>query len=526
MVISFPYTGSLSILVFISWIPLLLTEASISQKNYRSGKVLIHAYITFLVYNLGTTWWVIYASPEGAAMAFIVNSLIMALVFYMFHLTKKFVGTKEGYLALIFYWLAFEYFHYNWDSSWPWLSLGNTFSIHPSWIQWYSYSGVLGGSLWILVINLLLFRAFQNVYLNKENWKIQTPFFILSGLGFLIPMTISLISFYTYEEKKDPIEVVAIQPNIDPYDEKFESSIKGQLEKLFHLAARKVRPETDLMVAPETALSGDFDANGATRDYSVNENFFEKTYPYHFITENQRKLYDVPLLIGASTYRVFENKHSHASREAFGGGFFEQYNSMMLLNKGDVDIIHKSKLVPGVETIPFASTFPFLEELSIDLGGTRGTLGIEPEPKIFKIDHIRIAPSICYESVFGEFIAIQCRKGADLICIATNDGWWKNTPGYKQHRSFASLRAIENRRSVVRAANTGTSCFIDQRGVTRQETKWWVPAVIRDTVNLNNEKTFYTMWGDVFGRTSAFVSVLLILLTFVRRFKRFVSPNG
>ena len=197
MIISFPFTGSLTFVAFVAWIPILLVEANVSKQNYRSGKVLIHAYITFFIYNIGTTWWVWNASPEGSILAFLLNSLLMALVFYAFHLTKKYVGNKEGYISLILYWIAFEHFHYDWESSWPWLSLGNVFSITPSWVQWYSVTGVLGGSLWVLMINLLLFRTYQNVLLKGEKWKIQTPLFYTAGFIIVVPLAISLVMYST-----------------------------------------------------------------------------------------------------------------------------------------------------------------------------------------------------------------------------------------------------------------------------------------------------------------------------------------
>ena len=182
--------------------------------------------------------------------------------------------------------------------------------------------------------------------------------------------------------------------------------------------------------------------------------------------------------------------------------------------------VHKSKLVPGAEIIPFSDIFPFLEDWSIQSGGPSGSLGVEKEPMIFKTNRFNFAPVICYESVYGEWVTEQCRKGAELICVATNDGWWGDTPGYKQHMSFSRLRAIENRRSVVRSANTGISCFINQRGDVLQPTDWWVPASIRQEVNLNSEQTFYTTYGNILGRSLGFVSVLLLLFTFVKRFTK------
>jgi apolipoprotein N-acyltransferase len=112
------------------------------------------------------------------------------------------------------------------------------------------------------------------------------------------------------------------------------------------------------------------------------------------------------------------------------------------------------------------------------------------------------------------------RKGANVLFIITNDGWWGNTPGHKQHLSFASLRAIETRRSIARSANTGVSCFVNQRGDIQQATKYWERDVIRQEINLNSKITFYTRFGDYFGRISSFISVLFILLAIVFGIKR------
>lgn len=498
--------------MFVAWIPLLIVEQHILKQHYRSGKVFIHAYLTFFIYNIGTTWWVWNASEMGSLMAFFLNTLLMSIVFYAFHLTKKYVGNKEGFIALFMYWVAFEYFHYNWDSSWPWLNLGNIFSILPSWVQWYSYTGVLGGTLWILVLNLLLFRILDNVYRKKESWGIQLPLFILAGLALFVPLIISLFTYYNYEEKKNPVNVVAIQPNIDPYNEKFEQGqLFNQLDKIINLARKKVDSKTDLIVAPETSISESFEEDNVQRIGS-----------YNYILNAKRDLFNVPWFIGASTYKFFEKKNSRSSIPLQGGpGFIEYYNTSLYIDKGNhPQFIHKSKLVPGVETIPFSQYFPFLASLTIDNGGTSVSLGIEKEPSVFRNGKFTLAPVICYESVFGEFVSQQCMKGAEIICIATNDGWWKDTPGYLQHMSFARLRAIENRRSVVRSANTGRSCLINQRGDVIVKTGWWVPAVISGELNLNSEKTFYTQYGDVMGRSFGFFSILLFLFMLVKRFKK------
>jgi apolipoprotein N-acyltransferase len=443
-------------------------------------------------------------------MAFILNSLLMTAVFQLFHFTKKYVGSKEGYIALIFYWIAFEYFHFNWESSWPWLALGNTFSITPSWVQWYEYSGVMGGTFWTLLVNLLVFRIYDNVYFKKETWRLQTPLIWLAGIGFSLPLVFSVYRYYSYIEVERPFDVVAVQHNVDPYNDKFNSSVYDQFDKILNLADSLCDENTDLLIAPETSLS-----------VRIEEENFHLTSLHSYIKQAQKSLNNIPIYIGGFTTRYFDKWNSRASRQLLGGpGFVEHYNTSIYLNERPIPgYVHKSKLVPGVEKIPFSNHFPFLEDLSIDLGGGTGTLGVEERPKIFADEKVKFAPVICYESIFGEHIAQQCYEGAELICIITNDGWWGNTPGYRQHQSFASLRAIENRRSVARAANTGSSCFVNQRGDILQPTKWWVEAVIKEKLNLNSDLTFYSKNGDSLGRVSSFVSALLVLFSFVKWFR-------
>ena len=121
--------------------------------------------------------------------------------------------------------------------------------------------------------------------------------------------------------------------------------------------------------------------------------------------------------------------------------------------------------------MPFPAIFGLLDDFAIDLGGTAGSLGMQAHPSVFRSGKITAAPVVCYESVYGDYVREYINQGANIICIMTNDGWWEDTPGYRQHCQYARLRAIEERRSIARSANTGISCFIDQRGEIHQATK-------------------------------------------------------
>lgn len=206
--------------------------------------------------------------------------------------------------------------------------------------------------------------------------------------------------------------------------------------------------------------------------------------------------------------------------------FYESYNTSVLISQDKApEFIHKSKLVLGVEKLPFSNWLPFLEKLSIQNGGTSGTLGSESEPKVLQSNGFTFAPVICYESIYGDWVARQCREGAEVIFVITNDGWWENTAGYKQHASFSRLRAIENRRYVARSANTGISSIINERGDVIIATDYWVMDAFRATVQLNDKPTFYITYGDLIGRSFEAVFFLLIIFNIVQILKRMLKPK-
>lgn len=434
----------------------------------------------------------------------------MSLTFVLFHFVKKGLKSNWAVWTLIPLWISFEYFHFNWDLSWPWLTLGNFFSIRTSWIQWYEFTGVFGGSIWILAMNILLFQWIHSVWIQKN--KKWNTWLISSLFMFMLPIVFSW--------KKLPIlpfkgarlyNVAVVQPNVDPYNEKFAlgTSNEQQLQRFFKLANSVVDSTTDLVVGPETAIS---------------QGFIESRLqglPFYSMIQNEMQHWGkAALLIGASTVELFDTKHSRASVYIPGQRiYYESYNSSLHIpQKGEPSFIHKSKLVPGVEMIPFSNIFPFLETLAIENGGTSGTLGIEKEPKVFHAKNT-LAPIVCYESIYGDFVAKQVRQGASILSVITNDGWWGDSPGYKQHFSFSALRAIENRRWVVRSANTGKSGVFDEFGGTVKETGYWKEAAFQVAIPTLGRMTFYTKHGDYLGQIAYLLSLIILMLSILYPFK-------
>ncbi len=502
-------------LIFIAFIPLLYVESELVA-SLKSGKwlMVIGAYVTFFVWNLLTTWWMTNASMEGGAFAIACNSMFMTVVFMLAHRAKNRIGDWWSGVIFISFWMSFELLHHRWDLDDPWLTLGNVFAAHVNWVQWYEYTGVLGGSFWVLFFNASLFKALKNKRFDFVQF-VKSKSALRHTLYIIIPISVSYyIQHSIVPDRGVPINVIVVQPNVDPYNEKFSASHQQQLNKMLSLASEKLGDSTDYVVFPETALTEYMWERGIENASSIRSiRAFLDTLPnLNFIT-------------GASTAKIFEEGEplsSTARKFKQADMYYDSYNTALQLKKGmPLQLYHKSKLVAGVEKMPLQFIFKYLENFTIDLGGISGSLGIQEERTVLydSTKGIGTAPVICYESVFGEHVSDYIKNGAGFISLITNDGWWGDTPGYKQHLAYGSLRAIETRRWIARSANTGTSCFVDPFGIIIKATEYWQEAVISHTIYSNNRITFYTKYGDLIGWVFVPISLLLLLYSQLIRFR-------
>lgn len=497
------------IVLFIAFVPLLLIEEFyLLQKKYVFG-VFNYSYLTFFIWNLFTTYWIYKATPMGVVLVILTNSAFMAFVFWLYHLSRRVTSQKVGRYALIIWWLAFEHIYFHTEISWPWLTLGNAFADNVSLIQWYEYTGPLGGSLWVLIINILTASLISEIAIKSSspNKKALTNG-ILIVLIIAIPFIVSKVIYEQYEEHGIETEVVVLQPNIDPYHEKFESmGMIEQLTKLIQLADQHVTNNTKFIVGPETAITE-----------TIWEQHVNNYASIHMIKEFLKENKHMAFVLGASTKKEFSatDKIPPTARKFKNVDiWYDRYNTAIQITPVDISFYHKSKLVLGVEKMPYYRYFKFIDNWAVNLGGTHGSIGFQKESSNFTFQGTTIAPIICYESVYSEYVSSYVQKGAQLLFIVTNDGWWGNTPGYKQHMRYARLRAIENRRSIARSANTGISVFINQRGDIIKETQWWRPTAIKAKLKANDVKTYFTINGDFIGRVATFSTVLILLLMLV-----------
>jgi len=511
---SWPARG-LPVLAFVALLPLLMVEGQMFDKrsHRRSVDFFMHAWLAFFVWNLLTTWWIVFATIPGMVTAVVVNSFFMAIPWWLMHVWRRMLPSRQGLLPVVFFWLSFEYLHSKWDLTWNWLDMGNVFAAWPRWVQWYEFTGTSGGAIWVLLVNILLFMLIKELRSQSRIAKRVRWFSGLAAVTFVVPLAISLIMHARYNENPNPVELVIVQPSYDPYQPaQTPTEAMQRVEAMTALASKALSPRTRFVVLPEAALPEGIWLHQAGMNRGVLQ-----------IREFLHLNPQLSLVTGSFTYKLYEDGQgaSRTARPVAGtSNSYDVYNSAVFIGQqGGFDHYHKSKLVPGIERMPFFTLLKPIGKLVSALGGTAGSMGTQPQRDVFQAapGEPVVAPVICYESIYGDYMSEYARRGAGLIFVLTNDGWWRKTPGHRQHHEYARLRAIELRKPVVRAASTGISSFIDQKGKVLKKTEWWEKTAIRESVNQNYRLTYYALQGNVAGKISVFFSALLLLAMISRK---------
>ncbi len=495
-------------------------ENTTKKKNYFT-RLCFFTWIYFVIWNIGTYWWLWNAVGVGVIGIFLLNAFLQLLPIIVYIFTRRFSVGFIDYLSLVSCWVFFEYIHLNWLLSYPWMNIGNAFGQVPIWVQWYEYTGALGGTIWVLLANILAYHVFI-----KSEVKVGA-FAVLV----LVPIAFSygLYSFYDESEtsiNQESVEMVVVQPNLDCYSEKFARNPKTgepstnhipfevQIQRYINLAKSVITDSTKYIIFPETA----FHQNATEYDYTSQEALKPV---FDFCREN-----NLILISGADTYKFYTGNDTvpkTARKTSEGDAYYDSYNSavqFVSFVEDSVSFYHKSKLVIGAETNPIKMVLPNQSAslLFVDIMGTMGTQSyrsvfVSPNSKA------KVAPVICWEAVYGEFCTEYAQNGANVIVIPTNEGWWGNTPAPRQLWALSALRAIETRRSVARAANTGISGFIDQRGKDISRSNYGEQTALKHTIKLNNQLTFYALHGDYLGRIAGFLAVVFFISAFVRKLR-------
>ena len=492
----------------------------------------LRTYFALLIFNEITLYWISgwHSDDIFLKIGGVATVLVHPLLFMIPVLTIYGISRFKKNLALIlfaFTWVGFEYFHNVWQLSFPWIELGNTETYNLNRVQYIEYTGVHGISFLICVISSLLYFLIEKIYTKK--WEIISKQAIVSY--FVLLILIFLPNFYSnsrlnkdnskYFHTNDSTKIInacIIQTNTDPF-EKWGGNHDQLIDSYISKLNDGLKFNPDLLVLHETAAPYYF-----LEDY----NFLKSKRFFDFVDSNNKYLVmGIPHL---QYYKDSTLAPKDAKKMSISGRYYDTYNSVIMIepgkNRKELTIHKKGKLVPFSERVPYQETLTFLRDW-IKWGVGISNWQIGDDETIFEIKdpnmniNSKFAALICFESVFSEYVSETVKNGAEFLVIVTNDGWFGHSSGPIQHEQYAVLRAIENRKWIVRCAQTGISCYVDPLGNIYDEIPYGTEGLIDRSIIANEEKTFYAVNGDLIGVFSYYIGIIsLVFCIGMYAFKR------
>lgn len=506
VLLSMGWLGLSGLSLLVALIPLLIISEHYSDSTRDFWRMSGWGAMTFLLWQAATVWWVWNATPIGPLASAIVGSFWNLVPLMVYHYTSKRAPRALAYTLFVALWLATEHIYNSAEvMTFPWLLLGHGFSNDIWAVQWYEYTGLFGGALWVLTSNVALFEILRS---KTKTAKVRASLIVL------LPMLFSIVLFFSYKPSQRETIISVVQPNVPCYAEERQARNTQNDVKIVKSLLDEVPAEASYVLLPESALS-------YINEFGSIDEAYVAMYGTQFEAMFGNNMASSKLIAGASTIKNYgKTPATDTAREYRGGNYYDYFNSALLVNsEGEVErIYHKGRLVIGVEAVPMRKIFKLFE---VDLGGISGQLGWGREHLVFENGDVKIGPSICYEGIYGDYFAGFARNGAEVMALISNDGWWGDTPGHRRLFDFARLRAIETRRSIARSANTGISGFISPRGETiGKRLEWDERGVLTANVELRDEMTIYTLYGDWIARIAGYVAVLALMYYVAYRVRR------
>ncbi len=443
-------------------------------------------YFTFFFFNLITLYWVgswtkdadPFLLVAGTTLMFF-NPCLFLIPSTLYYFARQRFGKNLSLLLFPFFWLSYEYLYSITDFRFPWITIGHGQSMFEIFIQVGDLVGSYGITLIVIFINIFLYKAWKSRKLARSK---KIVYALTALVFFLVPVLYGVFIYSSYAEKLQTQRIGLIQPDLNPWKKWDAGNLTEQLELYLDLSNRAISEGAEIVIWPESALP----VYLLTRAYQQQVNRI-----HEFVDSN--KIYLMTGMPDATFFRDSTKAPEDAKRNS-RGVLYTSYNSILFFSHGSKEVgkYGKIKLVPFGEKVPLVESLPFLGDVfKWNVGISSWNTG--KETKVFSTqDNIRIGGVICIESIYPDFCAEFVQKGADILAVVTNDSWYGNSSGPYQHKEFAKLRAIENRRSVVRAANGGISCLIDPLGNVVEKTKMFARDVLVVDVPISTKDTLFT----------------------------------
>ncbi len=489
------------------WVGLLPFFIVIEKKSAK-GSFLAGLYVGLVFYFLTMYWLIATLSTYGAmnivlcTLIFLLLALYLAAFFGLFAMLHRYTLKRfDSVFIAPLIWVPLEYLRTYLISGFPWILFGYATYRRFGLTQVADITGVYGQSFLILLVNSALYRMYRYFTSEKKKlYKIEAAITCAIFIAALLYGALSLDE--SIINKNNPIKVGLTQGNIAQELKWSENSRETTMENYTELTQKATEdiqknsnydnsPPT-LIVWPETAAP--FYIQNATNDRAKLIRLAKENNAY--------------ILTGALAY---EPKYDDPDGE------YDYFNSAFLIPptedaSGEVKLSRYDKvhLVPFGEYVPIHKILFFVDKLTEGIGDF--TSGKKAKNLKMVGHNYEFGVLICYESIFPNLVRNFVNNGADFLVNITNDAWFGDTSAPHQQVSMAAFRAVENKRYLIRAANTGISLVIDPFGRVIKNTKLLDRAYLTDEIYTINKDTFYSKYGDVFAVT---LSVILLLMLFL-----------
>ena len=499
-------------LLFAAFIPYFI----VIEKRTSLASINRFTYFTIFFYNFITLYWVGSWQPDtdpflmvaGVALLFF-NPCVFLIPSSLYYLAYKKFGRKTALYLFPVFWVVVEYLYSISDFRFPWLTLGHSLPYFHSFIQIADIIGSFGLGLLIIYINIFFYEAFKN-FTSQKNYIKQI---VIALILLIVPILYGVVKINQLVESDSKLKVGVVQPNLNPWKKWEAGNLTEQLNLYLFLSEKEIKNGAEILIWPETALPV----------YLLSGGYEGLVNRIHTFCDTN----NVYLMTGMP-YATFYFDSTTAPKEAKktnNGNYYTSYNSIIMFEPGsrNVPMYAKVKLVPFGEKVPLVDYIPFLGDLiKWNVGISSWNEGTEQ--KVFEVNtgdgKHKIAGVVCIESIYPRFITGFVNNGAELIVVVTNDSWYGNSSGPYQHKEMSVLRAIENRRTVVRSANGGISCVIDKKGNTLIDTEMFTRASFTYEVEFNDDETIYTRTAYVLPVISLIISLFVMFAFTIQKIKK------
>lgn len=482
---------------FLAYFGLIPFFVLLNNENYKGA--IKWGYLTGLFFNMGTLYWINWVTIPGSigAILYLPVYFILFAIFYTF--LRQRLGINYLLLSVPFLWTGIEYLRSLGVLGFPWTSLAYSQTYYLSLIQYASFTSVYGVSFWIVSINVVVLAIFYNY--RKLNHVIAL--YLILVVLFITPWVYGKwVIPHPDKEVQEKVRVALVQGNIDPFLKNDSDFWDEQFTIYDSLTRKAVEYEPDLIIWPETAVP----------------TYLRYDRSYLSNVRNLVNSVNIPLLTGAHDYQFYSNHE------------YKTYNSVFLVepNKHLMESYAKLHLVPFGERVPFTEAFPRFKDFLESLEMGEGNFSPGESIKTFLVPlkknsssqptNIRLSMVICFESMFPELVRrFVTDSNSQLLAIITNDAWFKRSSAPYHHAQAAVFRAIENRISIARCANTGVSMFIDSYGKILDQSPIFERLYMVNDVQLRNQQSFFAKYGNIF---SLAISIMNLVPLFIALFTK------